>query len=91
MKITTILIENCEYDFIPCTAVAVSAGDTEPQAAVYVHQRGGDGMVFFGCGVPEDEEEALDLFQECGESDSETLETVKIDGLPLSEYASGAL
>ena len=74
-------INGHEVAFAPCTAIAVSIGDTTRQKAVFVHDledefEDGDGVIF-GEDVPENEEEAASLLERYIDTYSETLETVK--------------
>lgn len=73
-------INGHEVAFAPCTAIAVSIGDTTRQKAVFVHDLedefgDGDGVIF-GEDVPENEEEAASLLEGYIDTYSETLETV---------------
>lgn len=79
----TITILNCE--FIACTAIAASIGDTERQTAVLVHDlndefRNGD-FIAFGYDFPEDEEDARNILEDTSShsTDAEDLETVRVD------------
>lgn len=81
-----------EYEFIDCTAIAVSAEDTERQAAVLIHKIGdtsGDSLgLFFGCTVEDlpgtSKEIENVLFGEWISSYEEDLKTVLVDGQPLN-------
>lgn len=77
----TFTIDGHDVEFTACTAVAASIGDTERQSAVFVHDvedkfGNGDGVIF-GVSVPEDEEEAASLLQECIDTYQETLDTLQ--------------
>lgn len=80
MKKNTIIIDGHEVEFTLCTAIAASIGDTVRQKAVFVHDttdESGDGdSVYFVSDLPENEEDARALFQECGDTYEETLCTV---------------
>lgn len=89
----TFLLTGGEYEFIDCTAIAVSAEDTERQNAVLIHQTGGDFSLLFGCTVDDlptsPEEMERFLVGEPVISDWEDLKTVRIDGKQLDAFAWG--
>lgn len=87
------------YQYIDCTAIAVSAGDTARQSAVLIRDLsaapGDADSILFGCIVsdlPDSDPELESLL--AGEPISsyyEDLATVEAYGLPLSRYVCGAL
>lgn len=86
--------------FIDCVATAISDGDTEPQAAVLIraiNEAPGDAdeILFGGWTVKDIAELGSGLGDRlAGEPTSsyqEDLDTVRIDGLPISAYVSGEL
>lgn len=83
-------IEGHDIEFTACSAIAASIGDTVRQPAVFVHHiadefGNGDGVIFAES-IPETEDEAVAFLEEYIDTDNETLETVEIDGHPLSYY-----
>ena len=90
MEEKTFTIEGHEIKFIACTAIAASAGETIRQPAIFVtdsEDRFGncDGVIFFDI-LPETESEAISLLEDYIDTNYETLDTVEIDGRPLSDY-----
>lgn len=78
-------IINNRYELIACTAIAVEAGDTDAQNAIYCRDmESSDGdCVIFGY--------ALDDLDDLADADGfafdeDTLRTVRIDGQPISAY-----
>ena len=70
------------YEFSECTAIALEAGDTTRQNAIFCHKiddefRDGD-CVIFGYSLPADEEDAENILSDYSahSSDYETLATV---------------
>lgn len=79
-----------EYKLIGCTAIAKSAGDTEPQNAVLCLTVDDDGevirdsaIVFFGCEAEEVEE---DFESYPASSESIDIDSIIIQGKPMNEY-----
>lgn len=79
-----------EYKLIGCTAIAKSAGDTEPQNAVLCLTID-DGavirdsaIVFFGCEAEGFTEEDFESYP--ASSESIDLDTIIIQGKPMNEY-----
>lgn len=86
------------FQYVDCTAIAISVGDVVRQHSVLirdVERTWVDDEVLFGwtvADIPDDAEEMVDfLSDECPSSDCDDLDTVFIDGRPLSEYVSGQL
>lgn len=85
--------------FIDCTAIAVSEGDTVRQIAVLIRDLdaapGDADSILFGWSVSDlpDSEPELEasISGECASMCEEDLLTVEVDGLPLSRYVFGAL
>lgn len=85
--------------FIDCTAIAVSAGDTARQPAVLIRDLsaapGDADSILFGWSVsdlPDSESELEDSISgEYTSTYEEDLRAVEVDGLPLSHYVCGAL
>lgn len=91
------IVANCQY--IDCTAIAVSAGDTTRQRAVLIRELdaapGDADSILYGFSVEDIPDNAEDIisnlsaeYSSCDESD---LATVLIDDAPLSDYVSGKL
>ena len=77
------IIKNHKVEFISCTAIAKSIGDTIRNKAVFVHDledefSNGDGVIF-NVDVPEDVKEAISILQECCDTDYTTLKTVQFN------------
>ena len=86
------------YLLIDCTAIAVSAGDTERQNAVLIRDLEAEfdaDSIYFGVEVadlpdtPSDLESAIS--GEPISMDYEDLGTVEVDGRPISDYVGGEL
>ena len=87
-----------KYQYIDCIATSVSCGDPVEQCAVLIRDvecTWADDEVLFGWTVADipDTQEEIDraLMGEYTSADYEDLNTVIVDGLPLSEYVSGQL
>ncbi len=86
------------YELIACTATAVSIGDTERQDAVLVRKLDVEidsDSVLFGYIFEEMDEDALEgAFANDGSAFStyeEDIDSVLVDGHPISDYATGKL
>lgn len=87
------------YQFVDCTAIAASEGDTERQSAVLIRDLdaavGDADSILFGWSVtnlPDSESELeYTLYGEPISMDDEDLKTVEVDERPLSDYVGGAL
>lgn len=71
-------------EIMECEAIALEAGDTEPQKALFVHytdeQPGDADWVVFGFEMPEDEDDVKNMQADtmAWSADWETLETVRL-------------
>ena len=78
----TVENDSHEYTVTECTAIAVTAGDTERQDALYVYSFSDAGEKFeyvvFGYAMPEDDDEFLTMSDDYSawSSDYEDVETV---------------
>lgn len=79
-----------EYKLIECTAIAKSAGDTEPQTAVLclTTDEGevirDSAIVFFGCNIEDVTEEDFESYP--ASSESIDIDSIIIQGKPMNEY-----
>lgn len=87
------------FQYIDCTAIAISAGDSVRQGSVLIRDleatAGDADSILFGWNVadiPDDAEEMADfLSDEYPSGDDDDLATVEVEGLSLVEYVSGQL
>lgn len=86
------------FQYVDCTAIAISAGDSVRQDSVLirdVERTWVDDEVLFGwtvADIPDTQEEIETILMgEYPSADCADLDTVFIDGRPLSEYVSGQL
>jgi hypothetical protein len=91
----TFTIDNTEYTVTTCTAIAVTAGDTDRQDALLIESTADSGEMFrfvaFGYDMPETVEDFQDMADDSSawDSDSDTLATVqerKVYFMPDAEH-----